>query len=88
MEYQTEESLGLLEYLSVNAGCMYLSDLPQEKYRLIIEHTLWGLSCERFSLREWNDAVTYITGQEHVFVTKEQAWQFLLCGIDLERKAT
>lgn len=82
-----EDHLGLLEYLSFQAGCLYLSDLPQPKFRLCIQHALWGLSPEWFSLKEWNDAVVYITRQDRSFETEEQAWQFLLDSTSLGCKA-
>lgn len=73
MRNRKEEPLGLLVYLSLQAGCLYLSDLPQPKYRFSIQHALRGLSPDWFSLKEWNDAVAYITRQERSFETEEQA---------------
>ena len=87
MEHRKEEPLGLLVYLSLQAGCLYLSDLPQPKYRYSIQHTLRGLSPDRFSLKEWNDAVAYIIRQDRSFITEEQAWQYLLDNTSHERKA-
>lgn len=85
---QTDKHLELLEYLSLRAGCMYLSDLHQSKYRFSIQHALRGLSPEWFSLKEWNDAVAYITRQDRSFETEEQAQQFLLdCSASPECKA-
>lgn len=78
MRIWKEEQLGLLEYLYLQAGCMYLSDLSQTKYRFHIQYALWDLSPDRFSLKEWDDAVVHITQRERSFETKEQAWQFLL----------
>ena len=75
---QTDEHLELLEYLSLQAGCMYLSDLHQPWYRFSIQHALRGLSPEWFSLKEWNDAAAYITQRDRSFETEEQARQFLL----------
>ena len=82
-----EEHLGLLEYLSLQVGCMYLSDLPQLKYRFCIQHALRGLSPECFGLKEWNDAAAYITRQDCSFKTADEAWQFLLDSTSLEYKA-
>ncbi len=86
MMHRNESQFGLLEYLSFQAGCMYLSDLHQPMYRLYIRHALRGLSAELFSLKDWNDAAVYITGQDRSFDTKEQAQQFLLDSISLESK--
>lgn len=87
MRNRKEEPLGLLVYLSLQAGCLYLSDLPHPKYRFGIQHALRGLSPDWFSLKEWNDAVAYITRQERSFETEEQAWQFLLDNTSHECKA-
>ncbi len=85
MRDREDETLGLLEYLSLRAGCLYLSDLPHPKYWFSIQHALRGLSPEWFSLKEWNDAAEYITRQNRSFETEEQARQFLLDSTSLER---
>ncbi len=79
-----KEYLGLLEYLSFQAGLMYLSDLHQPRCRVYVRHALRGLTPERFSLKEWNDAAAYITRQNRSFETKEQARQFLLDSLSPE----
>ncbi len=84
MRNRKEEPFGLLAYLSLQAGCLYLSDLPHPIYRFSIQHALRSLSPKWFSLKEWNDAVEYITRQNRSFETEEQAWQFLLDSISLE----
>ncbi len=87
MRNRKEEPFGLLAYLSLQAGCLYLSDLPHPKYRFSIQHALRSLSPKWFSLKEWNDAVEYITRQNRSFETEEQAWQFLLDSASFEYKA-
>lgn len=68
--------IGLLGTLTMKAGCMYLSDLHTVPLYLI-QHTLRSLQPKAFSLREWNDAVNYIT-QEHILFTEvEQAAEYL-----------
>lgn len=84
MRKRKEEPLGLLTYLSLQAGCPYLSDLPQRRYRFSIQHTLRGLPPEWYSLQEWNDAAAYLTRQNRSFETAEQARQFLLDSAWLE----
>lgn len=54
----------LLELLSIQMGCEYLSDLrfltiPQKNY---LARTLKPLSPKREDLRDWNEALTYLTG--------------------------
>ncbi len=87
MRNRKEEPLGLLACLPLQAGCLYLSDLPHPIYRFSIQHALRSLSPKWFSLKEWNDAVEYITRQNRSFETEEQAWQFLLDSASFEYKA-
>lgn len=68
---------GLLEYLAAKAGCMYLSDLHQPMYSLMLGHIIRGMEIERFSLMEWNDAVQYITGKTKNFAAREEAAAYL-----------
>ena len=61
------ESMELLDYLSAKAGCMYLSDLHRVNNFLAVHHALRELPPDTFSVKEWNDAVRYITGEQHDF---------------------
>ena len=51
-----QEGLGLLDYLVIKTGCMYLSDLSQKEMLCEIQHAVRKLDPEAFSLWEWNDA--------------------------------
>lgn len=85
---QTDKHLKLLECLSLQVGCLYLSDLHKPRCRFSIHHALRGLSPGWFSLKEWNDAAAYITRQNRSFETAELARQFLLdCCTSPECKA-
>ena len=57
--------LSLLDYLGCRMGCVSLSDLHTldrgQKLRLLYE--VERLEPEDASLREWNDALAYLTGQ-------------------------
>ena len=64
-----QEGLGLLDYLLLKTGCMYLSDLSQREMLCEIQHCR-ELDPEAFSLWEWNDAVAYITKRTGFF-----SWQ-------------
>lgn len=70
--------LGLLDYLSFKVGCMYLSDLYEPKYLPKIQRILRQTDCMFFCLREWNDAVHYITGNEMNFDSPEKAARYLV----------
>lgn len=74
-------TLGLLEFLAANTGCMYLSDLTQTHMQIGIGHILRSLDASAFSLREWNDAAAYLTRRPCFFETAEQAKQYLLDNI-------
>lgn len=70
--------LGLLEYLSYKAGCMYLSDLHLPKNLWSVRIALRRVSPSLFGVEEWNDAVEYITGRRISFSSSEQAVEYLL----------
>jgi hypothetical protein len=78
MEGMRTNTLGLLEFLAANAGCMYLSDLTQTHMQIGISHILRSLDASAFSLREWNDAAAYLTRRPCSFETAELAKQYLL----------
>ncbi|MCQ4640761.1 hypothetical protein NE647_10000 [Blautia coccoides] len=71
------KSLELLDYLSTKAGCMYMSDLHQAKNFLAVHHALRELSPDAFAVKEWNDAVWYITGEQHDFGSSDEAEKYL-----------
>ena len=73
-----QEGLGLLDYLVIKTGCMYLSDLSQKEMLCEIQHAVRELDPEAFSLWEWNDAVAYRTREPVSFRGKEQAARYLL----------
>ena len=57
---------------------MVLSDLHDFKNLLLIRTTLHSLEPSMFDLKEWNDAVAYITGKNLSFSNGEQALEYLL----------
>ena len=70
--------IGLLDYLSVLTGCAYLSDLRNPENLWYIRHTLRAkIGPEAFSLKEWNDAVAYLTGEDAKSDTPQQAFSYL-----------
>lgn len=79
--------LPLLDYLAVKCGCMYLSDLRQPRYLFAIRHALRKITPEDFNLWEWNDALQYLTGQALAFESQQQAMQYLMKAIFLEKEA-
>ena len=62
---QTEMTMvGLLEILAFRSGCMYLSDLRflSPEQRRYLAQRLDRLTPRQEDIREWNDALNYLTG--------------------------
>lgn len=74
--------MGLLDMLAVHANCDYLSDLPHldiwQKMRLA--RVLENISADTATLREWNDALEYLTGA-NACINAEQARAALIAGL-------
>lgn len=70
--------LGLLDYLSFKAGCLYLSDLHDRRNLPYVQSAVLRVKPSLFGLEEWNDAARYITGEDVNFKTREEAAQYLL----------
>lgn len=68
----------LLEKLKEKTGCTYLSDLHSPDLLPAIQEYLKDISPESWELQEWNDAVTYITGERKGFTDGGEALQFLI----------
>ena len=79
-------AMGLLDILAAKNGCMYLSDLAGTGTNMFLLHHLHEISAQAFSLREWEDAVSYLTGQNRTFADPEQAKQYLF-GCTLNQRA-
>ena len=71
-----ESNKGLLEYIAEKTDCTFLSDLHQTEHEEI-EKVLIRLDIETYSLKEWNEAVCYLTGRLHDFSTKEAAMAYI-----------
>ncbi len=58
----------LLEKISTQIGCMYISDLHQLDFLPHILYTVRKISIqEKFDVEEWNDAISYIVGKSVLF---------------------
>ena len=55
----------LLDLLSIQMGCMYLSDLRflSPEQRRYLAQRLDRLTPRQEDIREWNDALDYLTGE-------------------------
>lgn len=72
----------LLDLLSIQMGCMYLSDLRflSPEQRRYLAQKLDCLTPRQEDIREWNDALDYLTGappKESAQAAKEQLVKLL-----------
>ena len=68
----------LLETLSQKTGVTYLSDLHDLSNRQAILQAVRQVPSGRYSLQAWNDAASYITGEECNFDDEAPARKFLI----------
>lgn len=74
---------GLLEYLSSECGCMFLSDLRRSNVRFKLDGPLEKVEEDSYSLSEWQEAVYYILGNAPEFSNVNEAKKYLLEQIRL-----
>lgn len=67
----------LLENIADKAGCEYLSDLRYKASFGEIQRVLREIQPDLYSIKVWNDAVTYITGEKISFDSREEAVYYL-----------
>ncbi len=73
----------LLDTMSIQMGCTYLSDLcflSGFQYRKLAE-ILNSLPAEAFDLREWNDALHYLTRENQPGMNAEQSRAVLIAWL-------
>lgn len=68
---------GLLKYIAMQVGCVYITDLHMINLS-VIKRAISPIPPHTYDLREWEDAVHYITGKAMRFETPEQAKNYLL----------
>ena len=68
----------LLHILSERTGCMYLSDLKFIRDTQKIKSELEKLSPQDFPVKQWNDAINYLTETQVDFSSEMEAKNFLL----------
>lgn len=77
------EKISLLDVMAVQMGCMYLSDLRflNGGQRALLAQKLERLTAEDEDLRDWNDALQYLTGDGQPRATAAQARAALIAGL-------
>lgn len=86
-EKETDSSrprhLSLLDVMSIQMGCTYLSDLHflNSDQRALLAGKLNRLTPKDADLHDWNDALEYLTGDSRPRATAEQAKAALIAGL-------
>lgn len=62
----------LLPKLCLLAGCPYLSDLHNSYYSKNVLGALKVINTSMYSLKQWNDAYRYITGENDSIGTEKE----------------
>ena len=81
----SKQDLELLEKLSQELGCLYLSDLRSPLRVVALERAAANLNAAAYSLQEWADAVHYLTGQNKKFQTPQEAKNYLCNALKMQR---
>ncbi len=69
--------MNLLEQLAEETGCLYLSDLHKTDIQVKLYDSLSALQPEAYTLKEWNEALTYIAGLKEPYKSIDMAYQAL-----------
>lgn len=69
---------GLLDELARQTGCIYLSELREEKRKLRVKEILPGMIDKDYELREWNEVISYIYEENRKFSTEKEALDYVL----------
>ena len=73
-----ETTAGFLDNLAATVGCDYLSELRCACFSGKIRRALEMVCPADYALREWNDAVEYLTDEPLCFDNPDQAAAYLL----------
>ncbi len=67
----------LLDLLARQADCAYLSELRNPAYYNQVADALKGIDADAYSVREWQDAASYIVGEKLIMQNSAQACEML-----------
>lgn len=74
----------LLDYIAEKTGCSYLSDLHNKGRTGQIYEVIAGIAPSDYDLKEWEDAVRYITSTMASFDDSSQAAEYLLHQLKID----
>lgn len=69
---------GLLDMLSYEVGCMYVSDLHNDQLLPLIRHVILKIDENNYNIQEWYELIYYITGQRVSFLHQNEAKDYLV----------
>lgn len=77
---RTKQLLSLVDYLAYKARCTYVSDLHylDSTRKLKIAYELGKLDPEVYPLKEWIDALEYLTGKQESYSSTDHVRQTLI----------
>lgn len=67
----------LLEYLAEKLGCAFLSDLRESPSPGSMRKTIREIPADAFPVKQWKDAVAYLTGRDADFASAQEAKEYL-----------
>ena len=68
----------LLDFLAERTGCAYLSDLRKPYLFPGLSEIMDGIEPRTYSFSEWEDAISYITGERKEVSDEQEAKSFLI----------
>lgn len=69
---------GLLDFLAEKSGCAYLSELRDGTKNREITRILDKVDADRFSMKDWQDAVEYFTEEKEDIQDQKSAKVYLM----------
>lgn len=71
----------LLDLFAAKCGCMYLSDIKNINNMEPLTKTIQLIGNSVYSIDQWNDTVSYISGRDISFDSVDDAKQYILSYI-------
>lgn len=68
----------LLEQLTIQTGCVYLSDLKYLSNNDLLKEFVKETEPTKYDIHEWNDAIKFLTGKTAAFSTPQDAKDYLV----------
>lgn len=67
----------LLEWILQESGLQYISDLNNGIGKVRVKEAVKEIPYERYDLKEWREAVCYLTGGKVLLETKEEILNYI-----------